>query len=197
MRQAVMLRRPLAGPRIGPMGKGRTRAASGNAARLARRLARVPVVRGVVGLLGSRRYVVRGDSMRPGFEPEHYLLVSRTAYSSSLPKRGDVVIVRGLGGSRKGYLKRVVGLPGETVAVVDGTLIVDGEHIREPYLAGLPATLGLENREWILGIREVFIMGDNRSHSTDSRELGPVDLSLIVGKVFFRYWPLPEFGGVR
>ena len=183
MRQAVMLRRPLAGPRIGPMGKGRTRAASGNAARLARRLARVPVV--------------RGDSMRPGFEPEHYLLVSRTAYSSSLPKRGDVVIVRGLGGSRKGYLKRVVGLPGETVAVVDGTLIVDGEHIREPYLAGLPATLGLENREWILGIREVFIMGDNRSHSTDSRELGPVDLSLIVGKVFFRYWPLPEFGGVR
>ena len=157
----------------------------------------MPVVRGVVGLLGSRHYVVRGDSMRPGFEPGHYLLVSRTAYSSSLPQPGDVVIVRGLGGSRKGHLKRVVGLPGETVAVVDGTLLVDGQHLEEPYLLGLPATLGLENREWRLGIREVFVMGDNRSHSTDSRELGPVDVSLIVGKVFFRYWPLREFGGVR
>ena len=186
------------------MGRERKRAASyriawrsGDRARPEARLARGPVYRCIVGLLGSSHYVVMGDSMRPGFKPGQRLMVSRTGYSFSLPKRGDVVIVRGLGGSRKAHLKRVVGLPGETVAFVESTLLVDGDQILEPYLGGLPSSVGLEERSWRLGVRDIFVLGDNRSHSTDSRELGAVDVGHIVGRVIFRYWPLREFGGVR
>ena len=150
----------------------------------------------IAGTLTSRHYRVRGDSMKPGFAEGQRLLVSYAAYKATAPLRGDIVVIRGPGDAAKRYLKRLVGLPGETVSFVDGTLLIDGDPLSEPYLGGLPAVLGLSRREWTLGAREYFALGDNRSHSTDSRDFGPVPTDNIIGKVWFRYWPLRQLGVV-
>ena len=86
-------------------------------------------------------------------------------------------------------LKRVVGLPGETVLLAAGSLYVDGAHLPEPYLGGLPASVGLECRDWTLADDEFFALSDNRARGTDSRHFGPVRRSAIVGKVWFKVWP--------
>ena len=91
-------------------------------------------------------------------------------------------------------LKRIVGLPGEELRFEDGLLYVDGAPLDEPYLEGLPPTLGLEARCWRLGPGEYFVMGDNRAHSTDSREYGPVRAEMLVGRVVLRYWPPRRWG---
>jgi signal peptidase I len=94
-------------------------------------------------------------------------------------------------------LKRIVGLAGEELRFEDGQLHVDGDVIDEPYLDGLPPTLGLGAENWRLGAEEYFVMGDNRVRSTDSREYGPVGADLLVGKARLRYWPPLRWGAVR
>ena len=98
---------------------------------------------------------------------------------------------RGRGGR---YLKRVVGLPNEEVRLSEGRLLIDGVHLPEPYLGGLPPTLGLTEEAWTLEEGRYFVIGDNRAHSTDSREFGPVGLEEIVGRVLFRWWPPGRWG---
>ena len=93
-------------------------------------------------------------------------------------------------------LKRIVGLAGEEMRLEDGLLYVDGAVLDEPYLGGLPPTLGLESRRWRMGSDEYFVMGDNRVRSTDSREYGPVRADLLVGRVLLRYWPPRRWGMV-
>ena len=159
-------------------------------------LARAPALGVVVDLLSSRLYVVRGDSMTPSLQPGNQLLVSRAAYASSRPSRGDVVIVRGPGNTVARYLKRVVGQPGEEVRILDGALLIDGARMNEPYLGGLPASVGMGDSAWELGPDEYFVLGDNRLRSIDSREYGPVGARLIVGKAWFRYWPLQSWGAI-
>ena len=132
-------------------------------------------------------YVVRGHSMSPTFSPGDRLLVSRFRGRSFSFVRGDVVIVRD--GERR-RLKRVIGLPRESVRQCDGALLINDQPLDEDYLGGLPAVIGLDDITWNLGRDEFFLLGDNRAHSTDSRQRGPVGLDDIEGKVRFRYWPL-------
>ena len=141
-------------------------------------------------------YAVKGDSMTPSFQPGDRLLVSPGAYGHEPPARGDVVIVDRPEAAGESYLKRIVGLPEEEVRLSEGYLLIDGEHLVEPYLGGLPASLGLEERIWKLAQDEIFVMGDNRARSTDSREFGPVGVGLIVARVWFRWWPLRRRGRV-
>lgn len=109
------------------------------------------------------------------------------------PARGDVVVT--MSPDESGfYLKRVVGMPGETVAILEGMFLIDGEPFSEPYLHGLPASVGLSASEWKLGENEFFLMGDNRAHSDDSRKYGPVNLSNIKGRAILRCWPLRGLG---
>ncbi len=124
------------------------------------------------------------------------MLVDARAYEVASPLRGDLVIARDPRVRRKRYLKRIVGLPGEEVCISEGTLTVDGTVLPELYLDGLPASRGLDSRTWSLGDGEYFIMGDSRAHSTDSREFGPVELRLILGKATHRVWPLTRWGPV-
>ena len=158
--------------------------------------AKTPILRGVVDLLTSRHYVVRGGSMRPQCDPGQRLLASRLAYLRSEPSRGDLVVVRDPREGGAHYLKRIIGLPGEVVSVDDGMLFVDGVPLDEPYLGGLPASLGLDRADWSVGDGHYFVMGDYRARSTDSREFGPVARHEIIGKVWLRYWPLRRFGSV-
>lgn len=83
-------------------------------------------------------------------------------------------------------VKRVVGLPGEVVEFRDGLLFIDGEHLPEPYLGGLPAYVGLESASWTLGEGDYFVMGDNRARSSDSREHGPAREEDVIGAVVAR-----------
>ena len=141
-------------------------------------------------------YTVRGESMMPSFQPGDRLLALPGAYGRKPPARGVAVVVDSPAAPGDRYLKRIVGLSGEEVRLSEGYLWIDGEHLDEPYLGGLPASLGLEERVWKLAQDEVFVMGDNRARSTDSREFGPVGAGLIVARVSFRWWPLRRWGWV-
>lgn len=140
----------------------------------------------------SNHYVVRGISMKPTFHPGQRLLIDRM--TGNLLIRGVVVVVDDpiLQGTR--YLKRVVGLPGEHVRIDDGLLFVNNVHFLEPYLKGMPASLGLGLMEWTLKSDEYFVLGDNRTRSTDSRIFGPIRQEQVIGVAWFRYWPLNSWG---
>lgn len=159
-------------------------------------------------------YGVRGQSMSPTLRAGDALLARGMAWARRPPRRGDVVVARmKLQAQRyaplverrvavprvvwkggRDVMKRVVGLPGERVALRDGTLFIDGAPLREKYLRGKPPHLGLDAMEWDLGTDEYFIMGDNRAHSDDSRVHGPVSAAAIEAKVVCRVWPPLRWG---
>ena len=140
-------------------------------------------------LLTSQPYTVRGDSMMPSFRPGDLLLVSGRASTRSAPARGDVVVVRDPRDAGNELLKRIVGMPGDEVGLSDGLLFLNGEHVEEPYLGGLPSSPGLVPGNWRLGDAEFFILGDQRTRSTDSRQFGAIPRELIVGRAWCRIWP--------
>jgi len=146
-------------------------------------------------IVSSKALIVRGDSMLPNFAKGDVVLVSRGAFKQDVPARRDVVAVRDPGGSGMLYLKRVIGHPGERVALSVGLLYIDGQQTSEPYLVGLPSKLGLSTTNWLLGEGEYLVLGDSRSHSTDSRNFGPVSADKIVGKVWLRVWPIKRGWG--
>ena len=148
-------------------------------------------------MLGVDLYLVRGHSMAPTFSEGDRLLVSPISDRSYSFVRGDVVVIRdGVGGERR-HLKRVIGLPRESVRQLEGVLLINDQPLDEDYLGGLPAAIGLDDYTWNLENGEFFLLGDNRAHSTDSRQRGPVGLDDIEGKVRFRYWPLHKLRLVR
>lgn len=122
-----------------------------------------------------------GISMLPTYQSGRLNLVNRLAYAASEPQRGDVVAIR-LAGPNVLYIKRVVGLPGERIAIQSGIVHVDGAPLVEPYVS--------QRRQWnrdeiTLGPREYFMLGDNRSMSAADHDFGAVDRARIVGKVIF------------
>lgn len=138
--------------------------------------------------------VVRGQSMEPTLHDNQRVIVEKLSYRlTGGPHRGDVVVLR-LDGARDMLIKRVVALPGETVAVQDGRVWVDGVPLAEPWAIrqggpDFPPTVVPEGH--------IFVLGDNRSHSNDSRSFGPVPLGNIIGHAVFIYWPPEEIGPVR
>ncbi|MCD4685002.1 MAG: signal peptidase I [Anaerolineae bacterium] len=133
------------------------------------------------------RYVVDGASMQPNFYTDERLIVDRVTLLFSGPSRGDVIV---LDSPRSDdlLLKRVIGLPGETVTIEDGYVYIDGSLIEEDYIAEF-CTYQSCNGTWELGNDEYFVLGDNRSHSLDSHSFGPVTCDAIQGIVRVRYWP--------
>lgn len=139
-------------------------------------------------------FFVRGASMQPAFESGDYLVVNEIGYRISDPKRGDVVIFRPPTNGRQFYIKRIVGLPGETVKIEDGKVWVGEDELtekslEEEYISGF--TPGSVHAK--LGKDEYFLLGDNRNASLDSRSFGPVDRRAIVGKAWIRAWPFMTF----
>ncbi len=141
-------------------------------------------------MLNVEPYVVRGHSMTPTFSEGDRLLVSRFRGRSFSFARGELVVVRDGPDDERRHLKRLVGLPREIVRQSEGVILINDEPLDEDYLGGLPAVIGLEDVAWNLGDNEYFLLGDNRAHSTDSRQRGPFGLDDIEGKVRFRYWPM-------
>lgn len=148
--------------------------------------------------LTSVRFIVRGPSMQPNFYDNQYLIVSRLSYTLGEPERGDIVVFHYPGNITEDYIKRVIALPGDTVEVSSNRIYVNGEELTEGYLKEpcLPTRCRDQGlRE--LGPNEYWVMGDNRNHSRDSREFGPILREAIVGEVLFRYWPPADWGTVN
>jgi signal peptidase I len=145
----------------------------------------------IVVSVATARVVVDGPSMRPTLASGEWIVVNRLAYLHDLPRRGDIVVILPpIAGQTDDLIKRVIGQPGDTVQVHNGTVFVDGQRLDEPYSVGQSFPEG----EWKLGAEEIFLMGDNRELSLDSRAFGPVTISKIVGKAEFIYWPPAEWG---
>ncbi|MBY0376714.1 signal peptidase I [Patescibacteria group bacterium] len=155
---------------------------------------------GVIALLvvlGVRTYIVQpfivsGSSMVPTFKDGQYLIIDEISYKLSEPKRDDVIVFHYPKDPTKFFIKRIIGLPNETVDVKGNDVkITNNEHkdgftLKEPYVENISSS----QTHLVLGENEYFVMGDNRPASSDSRYWGGVDKSLIVGRVLLRLWPM-------
>lgn len=130
------------------------------------------------------RFKIDGSSMEPNLHNDEYVIVDKVTYLFGQPQRGDVVVFY-LEGQPKDYIKRVIGLPGETIEVNSGMVLVNGQPLDEPYV--VPSTSSYPKRT--LGDGEYFVMGDNRGNSSDSRAFGPIHVSNVVGRAWIVYWP--------
>ena len=134
--------------------------------------------------------------MEPSFEDGDYLIIDELTYHFREPKRGEVMVFRFPQNTKQFYIKRIVGLPGETIKITDGQiLITNKEHpngfvLSETDYISSGNTPG--NIEKKLGENSYFMIGDNRLHSSDSRRWGELEKKYIVGKVLFHIWPFEE-----
>lgn len=138
---------------------------------------------------------VQGASMEPSFHNGNYILTDKLTYLLRDPKRGEIVVFQPPSTNQVEYIKRVVGLPGETVIIEDGIVKVNGHPLEESYLQrGEPSLVYSEttrgSSKAVLGPHQYFLMGDNRDNSYDSRHFGPVQETRIEGRAILRYWPI-------
>lgn len=140
-------------------------------------------------------FYVKGASMEPNFFDKEYLIIDELTYRFREPQRGEVVVFKYPENPKEFFLKRIIGLPGERVKVSEGKVTIyneqhpEGVILDESYLPADLLTSG--DRTFVpLSNDQYFVMGDNRPNSYDSRRFGAVDKSLVVGRVFFRGWPL-------
>jgi signal peptidase I len=137
---------------------------------------------------------VEGYSMEPTLHGQQRLVIEKLSYRLHPPRRGDIVVLRVPGYGREMLIKRVIGLPGETIEVRGGQVLIDGVPLAEPYLRTVTRGDYPPTR---IPADAVFVMGDNRNNSNDSRAFGPIPLDAIVGKAWLRYWPPGEIGVVH
>ena len=145
------------------------------------------------------RSVVEGDSMNPTLTDQDNVLVSRITYTLSEPKRFDIVVFELRSDPDTCYIKRVIGLPGETVTIRDGEVYINGVFLEGDIYGNAPIRrAGRAATSVTLCEGEYFVMGDNRNNSQDSRyeEPGNILKKQLIGKVLLRFWPLSSFGTV-
>jgi signal peptidase I len=148
----------------------------------------------------AQRTEVSGSSMSPTLQDRDSLLVDKITYRFSDPKRFDIVIFPYKYGNNQYFIKRVIGLPGETVKIDrEGNIFINGTKLEESYGAEVIVDPGRAETDIVLGEKEYFVMGDNRNHSMDSRDItvGNISKSDILGKAFIRIYPFSSFGGIK
>ncbi|HEX6268672.1 MAG TPA: signal peptidase I [Anaerolineales bacterium] len=133
----------------------------------------------------SVRVRVDGFSMNPTLQDGEYILVNRLAYKIGNPVRGDIVVFNFPMDPRQDLIKRVIGLPGETISVQDGKVLINGVPLDEPYIAAPP----IYNNTWVVPEGQLFVLGDNRNESKDSHEWGMLPMDHVVGRAILIYWP--------
>jgi signal peptidase I len=149
--------------------------------------------------LATARFVVDGPSMRPNFHTNQYIIVSRMSYILGDLHRGDVVVFHY--DENSDYIKRVIGLPGETVTIRNGRVYINGDLLDEPYIeypyneSFCRGNLPNERCEWVVPEDSYFVLGDNRNSSKDSQDsdVGAIQRDRIVGRALIRYWPVEEW----
>lgn len=152
----------------------------------------------IVHFVGERT-VVSGESMYPALEDGDNLIVDKISYRFSDPKRFDVIVFPFQYQAGTFYIKRVIGLPGETVQIQDGEIYINGRVLKESYGNEGILNPGFASSEITLAEDEYFVLGDNRNNSRDSREpsVGNISREDIIGKALFRIWPFSRIGLVK
>lgn len=164
--------------------------------------AKIIVIAVVLALL-VRTYVaearyIPSESMLPTLKIGDHLIIDKISFEIKGPKdiqRGDIVVFEPPAAAQSNddipFIKRVIGLPGETVSVKKGTVYINGEPLNEPYILEKPV---VDFKPYTIPANAIFVMGDNRNHSNDSRYWGPLPVQNIIGKAQFRYFPFNEIG---
>jgi signal peptidase I len=151
----------------------------------------------------AQPFKVQQMSMEQTLEPDQYVLVDKLTPHFSAYKVGDIVVFTPpktwVANGGEPYIKRVIGVGGETVHIQDGSVFVDGTKLVEPYVfkeadGQTQPTEPLSDADtWVIPDGQLMLMGDHRGNSADSREFGPVDVSAVIGRAWLRYWPLDTF----
>ncbi len=131
------------------------------------------------------RYRVEGDSMQPTMHPDQYVLLDKVSYMIGPPERGDIIVFHYPFSQDRDFIKRVIGLPGETVTIEGGVVRVNGQPLQEPYISAPPQY----SNTWPVPGDEYFVLGDNRNNSSDSHSWGMLKREFIVGRAVVVYWP--------
>lgn len=150
---------------------------------------------------------VDGQSMTPNLDNEQMLLVNRNAYQSvdwqgntfypfDPPERGDIVVFNPPTESDKPYIKRIIGLPGDEVTFNNGQVFVNGHMLEEDYIEDRTRCQRTDFCDVIVPEGQIFVLGDHRSNSSDSRVFGPVPIENVIGKAWLSYWPIDDIGFV-
>jgi signal peptidase I len=151
----------------------------------------------------AQPYEVNLHSMDDTLLPGHYVLVDKLTPRWAPYERGDIVVFQppetAPGEAVVPFIKRVIGLPGETVELRNGKVFVDGVELDEPYIfeeSGVPQPTDPTDgeTEWVIPDGRLFVMGDHRRNSSDSRSFGPIEISGVIGRAWLRYWPFDRFG---
>jgi signal peptidase I len=144
-------------------------------------------------------FVVKGASMEPNFDQGDYLIIDEISYRFREPKRGEVIVFKFPLNPSQRFIKRIVGLPGETVEIKEGKVIIKSEGkvqtLDEKYLP----SINFDNREYNFTLKEneYFVLGDNRNFSYDSRYFGPLNKKFIIGRVILRLWPIKNISKIE
>lgn len=143
---------------------------------------------------------VDGKSMEPNFHNAEYILTDKISYRLADPKRGDVVVFHSPQDNKTDFIKRIMGVPGDIIMVKDGYFYLNGNRLEEEYINDpgkvAPGRFMRDGVDIEVPNGQYYVMGDNRLHSSDSREWGFVPRQNIVGRAFFRYWPMATFGTI-
>ncbi len=137
----------------------------------------------------SARVRVDGLSMTPTLQNGEFVLVNRLAYQLGSPTRGDIIVFRSVNQPDLYLIKRIIGVPGDTISIGGGRVVVDGTTLVEPYIKAEPQYSG----HWAVPEGYVFVLGDNRNNSEDSHVWGLLPLNNVIGKALLIYWPPPEW----
>ncbi len=152
----------------------------------------------VIQTFVAQPYQVQQESMRITLEEGQYVLVDKLTPHFDSYSRGDIVVFQppGDGAEAVPFIKRVIGIGGDRVGIRDGTVYVNEVALDEPYVFGGRTTAPEDTTDWTVPADSVFVMGDNRNNSTDSRSssIGPVPVANVIGRAWLRYWPLNTLG---
>ncbi|MFN2217502.1 MAG: signal peptidase I [Anaerolineae bacterium] len=138
---------------------------------------------------------VEGQSMEPNLHSEQRLVVEKLSYRFHGPQRFDIVVVKMPDQGEELLIKRVIGLPGETVEIRDGQVYVDGILLEEPFI-DTSTHPGRDSKITVPPLH-VYVMGDNRDRSNDSRSFGPVPIDNVIGRAWLSYWPPDQIGFIH
>jgi signal peptidase I len=157
----------------------------------------------VIQTFVAQPYRVQQVSMERTLEPDQYVLVDKLTPRFDAYKRGDIVVFNPpqnwVQAQGQPYIKRVIGIGGDTVELKDGKVLINGtallekDYVYQDDGASQPTDALIGVGKWVVPTGQLFLMGDHRSNSADSREFGPVDISAVIGRAWLRYWPINTF----
>ncbi len=145
----------------------------------------------LINLFLAQATRVYGQSMEPNLHSDQRLVVEKLSYNFHIPQRGDIVVLKVPDAGSGLLIKRIIGLPGEKVEIKDGRVHINDRPLEEPYLSHQSQR---DMTAIVVPPEHVFVLGDNRGFSNDSRSFGTVPLDHVVGRAWFSYWPLDQIG---